>query len=382
MKYQIPQKFQLSTGNVGLKASGKDDLLLIVTNSTNSFCTGVFTKNTFVGAPVLVTKKHLNLTQKTKAILVNAGIANVATGEQGEKDAMMSAENVAKNLGIKKEEVLIASTGVIGQYLPINKFLAKIPGLTKKFHNDIEKAACAIMTTDTFPKIVQENCGESVILGITKGSGMIEPNMATTLTFIMTDAQISNDVLEKKWKEIVDNTFNMVSVDACESTSDMALVISSNQVKTDDNLFFEKLALVAQKLTKKIAQDGEGATKLITVKVSGVKNKNIARAFAKAVVNSDLVKTAIHGQDANWGRIIAAIGSTHFAFDINKLTLKIDQELIFTKGAPVKNFLEKNLFQKKEVVISLDFNEGEESAQAWGCDLSKEYISINGDYRT
>lgn len=381
MNHNIPKYFSFATGSLGLKKD-QDDLLLISCQRP-AICAGVFTLNSFPGSPVIVSKKNLKKSKgKIKAVLANAGCSNVATGEKGIKDSEESARILAEQIGCRSENILLASTGVIGEFLPMEQMRKEISKLPQNQNQAIEPAAKAIMTTDTVHKISSKTVGKAAILGIAKGVGMVEPNMATMLAFILTDAKINLPKLQKMWREIVDDTFNMLSVDACESTSDTALVLASQEYNVDEIKFKKGLAQVALELTKKLASDGEGATILIEATVNNAPSKTKARALAKAVIKSDLVKTAVNGRDANWGRIIGALGSTHFKINIAKISIKIDDQTVFQKGAPAKKINEAKIFQKNSAKIEIDLSAGKYSATAWGCDLSKEYVRINGDYRS
>jgi len=379
--YKTPQGFSFSTTSLGLKQNKSDDFVLITTDKPAA-CAAVFTQNTCLGAPVVVSKEHLNTTNTVKAILINAGIANVATGEKGIEDAKNCAQMVAKNLRCKTEEVLVSSTGIIGHFLVINNMIQAIPLLVENQNKNIEHVAKAIMTTDTVHKIAEAQCGNASIVGVTKGAGMIAPNMATTLTFIMTDANIPKEKLQIKWKEIIDKTFNMMSIDNCESTSDMAIVLANGYEEVDENEFFEKLYNVAESLTKQLVRDGEGATTLIECNVNNCDNQKNAQILAKSVINSDLVKTAIHGKDPNWGRIVQALGGTYIPIDFSKITISLDKQIVFSQGRPNEDFDISQIFQNEECIIDIDCHSGNFSAKAWGCDLSKEYITINADYHT
>ena len=435
MKYSFPKHFYFATTNLG-KKKGQGDNLLLITSERPAVCAGVFTNNSFCGAPVIVSKKYLKASPNDiRAVLVNSGVANVATGEQGIKDAQECAKlasvqincspkalkqnssricttsschlyfkNSSKYLdtlqdfskksdinlcakcksyfGSEPKTVLVASTGVIGQFLPMDKMRDKIPDLLDQKNQDAESGARAIMTTDTVPKIAQSKVGKATILGIAKGVGMIEPNMATMLSFVITDAKIAQPKLQKIWSEITSNTFNMLSVDSCESTSDMALVLANGEYTVNEKKFAQELYNVAESLTRQLARDGEGATILIETVVKNAQTKDKAKILAKSVIKSDLVKTAVHGRDANWGRIIQAMGATKIKVNADKLVIKIDNIVVFKNGAPAKKIDEAKIFQKDSTKIEIDLNNGKAQATAWGCDLSKEYISINADYRS
>jgi len=379
---EIPSGFRLSSANFGLrKNSQKDDACLIFCEQECD-AAAVFTKNIFAGAPVILNKKSLQKSGgKCRAILVNTVFSNAGTGEIGRENAAKIQKFLAEKVGENLEKILLASTGIIGQQLPPEKFLAGIPEILKNFDDDILRAGRAILTTDLVEKIFFAKCGDAKILGIAKGSGMIAPNMATMLGFFLTDAKIDPQKLQKKWAEICDETFNCVSVDNCESTSDAAFVLSSQKIPVDEKIFFEQLFLAAQNLSKKIAADGEGATHLISAIAKNCATKNSAKKLSRAVVKSDLLKAAICGHDANWGRILAAIGATRENFSPEKIDIFFDGEKVFENGAP-KNFNEKKIFQNFEVKIAIDFKNGNFSAESFGCDLTKKYVEINSEYST
>lgn len=378
--FSIPEGFQVTSGSIGLRKF-KDDIAII--NSEKSVkCAAVFTQNKFAAAPILVSKKHLKKTNfYTKAVLINTAYANACTGYQGIKDAKKCVNIVSKNLNCNLSEVLVFSTGKIGVKLPMEKFEIGLPKLCQNFNNDISKFGKAILTTDLVSKIEYQKIGDTKILGFAKGSGMIAPNMATMLAFILTDAKINQFELQKMWTEICNKTFNMISVDACESTNDVALVLSSNLKLVDKNLFKKALHKIAKNLAKKIATDGEGAKYLIEVKTCNCSNQKSAEELAKSIVKSDLVKTAVTGKDVNWGRVCSAIGSAGFDFPINKVSIYFDSECVFKNGKPLE-FNKQNIFKNKVVKIAVDFKNGKCSATAWGCDLTHGYIDINSKYST
>ena len=249
-------------------------------------------------------------------------------------------------------------------------------------NQNVESGARAIMTTDTVPKIAQAKVGKATILGIAKGAGMIAPNMATMLAFVITDAKITQPKLQSMWSSITQDTFNMLSIDNCESTSDMALVLANQVYSVSEKQFAIKLLEVARSLTRQLARDGEGASILIEALVRNAPSIKKARILVKSIIASDLVKTAVHGRDANWGRIIQAMGSTKISINANKLIIKVDGVVVFKQGEPVKNINESKIFTCDAAKIDIDLSSGKAQATAWGCDLSKEYISINADYRS
>lgn len=350
---------------------------------------GVFTRNQIKSAPVLLCQDRLQ-TPVARAVIVNSGCANAGTGSQGNKDAAAMAEAAATKTGVTAAEVLVASTGIIGRSLPIN--------LLRQATNEIELSvngghfmAQAIMTTDTAPKEVACRAGNFIIGGIAKGAGMIHPNMATMLCFITTDAAAQAGFLAQALKVAVDKSFNMVSVDGDTSPNDtvilMANGLSGHEVTADNtsaNTFQEALDAICIHLAKAIARDGEGATKLIEVTVKGATTLPEARDAARTIACSNLVKTAIHGADPNWGRIIVAAGRSLAKIEENKLALTICGVPVVHSGIPI-NFDAQQLsvlLRQDNITIELNLNVGDATATAWGCDLSAEYVAINADYTT
>jgi len=392
--------FEEVTGGVtaprGYKAAGvycgirkiKKDLALI-TSDVPAAIGAVFTLNRTQAAPIIVNKAQLKKTTTCTAIIVNSGNANACTGERGLNDAWTMVKGTAAALNIPEEQVIIASTGVIGQYLPIEKISNGIrivaEMLSEEGSND---AATAIMTTDTFYKEYAVKVtlpqGTFTIGGIAKGSGMIAPNMATMLGFITTDVAIPQPLLQKIFTRSIDISFNRISVDGDMSTNDMATVMANGmsgvEIKEDDAesiaLFTQALDQVQLTLAKMIARDGEGATKLVEVLVTGAKSENEALAAARSVANSNLVKTAIHGKDANWGRIIAAVGYSGIEFSPDNLELSMNDLPILNKNYEIVLDEEKAkiAFLDDEIKLKINLNQGKESACFWTCDLSKEYV--------
>lgn len=382
-----------------LKKSGKNDLGVIF-SKYKAVASGTFTQNK-AAAPLIKLNKEIIDKENIQAIVVNSGNANASTGILGYNNAKEMASTTAKCLGIKAEEVIVASTGVIGVQLPMEKI---VPGIEKVCalvsEEGGEEIAKAIMTTDTFPKIASaefELDGKKVIIsGIAKGSGMIHPNMATMLGFIATDANISKEMLDKAFKESVEKTYNMVSVDGDTSTNDMAVILANgaagnNKIESEDEnytIFKEAIDAVNTQLAKLIAKDGEGATKLIEVNISNAKTLVDARKCAKAVVSSSLVKAAIFGSDANWGRIVCALGYSEADIDIDKIEIWMksqeDEIKIAVNGVGVDfdEDLAKKILDTSSITIDVDLKDGDYNATAWGCDLTYDYVKINGAYRT
>ena len=408
-------EFKLIDGGVcaakGFKASGlycgiknnptkKNDIALLLSDVVCNTA-GVYTQNKVKGAPVIVTKKNLEKSGgKAIAVIVNSKNANTCNAD-GEEKAEKMCSMTAEALGIKPCEVVVASTGVIGQILPIEPIEKAIPLLKEKLsYEGNEEAAVAIMTTDTFKKeyAVEFALGGKVCRmgGMAKGSGMIHPNMATTLNFITTDAAISAEMVKKALSEIVKITYNCLSVDGDQSTNDtcmlMANGLSGNAEITaeggDYEIFKSALYEVMSNLTRMLAKDGEGATKLLTCVCKGAPDLDTAIIVAKSVIRSPLFKCAMFGEDATWGRILCAIGYAEAEFDINKVSVDLSSKAgkihVCENGAGVE-FSEdeaKKVLSEDEIFIDINLFEGEKEATAWGCDLTYDYVKINGDYRT
>lgn len=353
----------------------------------------VFTKNTMPGAPIVVGKEHIS-DGILQAVIVNSKNANVATKIKGIDDSKHICELVAKEYDILSTMVLPSSTGVIGQRLPMDVIVKGCQNLVDDFGKkkaNIEAFAHSIMTTDTRPKWVSVKVGESTILGIAKGAGMIEPNMATMLCYFVSDADISSIHLQNMLKKVVDKSFNRISIDTDTSTSDTVVLMSNGLSGVVDEVEFEKaLEEMAIYLAKEIARDGEGATKLIELTVSGAQTQEQALLTAKSVVNSPLVKTAIYGADLNWGRFVMAIGKVFdYTVDIQKLQiyfgestdrLMINADMIDKESVPLDEI--SSLLQKKEVFIEIVLGDGSFSEKVWGCDLTEEYVKVNAHYTT
>jgi glutamate N-acetyltransferase/amino-acid N-acetyltransferase len=388
--------------HAGIKADPDKKDLAIICCEKKCSAAALFTTNKIKAAPILLSKKHL-IYNEAQAIVVNSGNANACTAN-GIQIADKMCELTANALGIDKQDVIVASTGVIGQVLKTTPFESGIPELADDLSGSERgsaEAAQAIMTTDTFPKqhaVEFELDGVKCrIGGIAKGSGMINPNMATMLVFITTDVSISYELLEKALRGINSKTFNMVSVDGDTSTNDMVSIMASglsgNQEIIYDNdvcylKFREALDNVMRTLAQYIARDGEGATKLIECKVKGAPDKQIAGAVAKSVISSSLVKAALGAADANWGRILCAIGYVGFDFDISKVKIEIASSrgrLMVCKSSTGVSFSEKkatDILSEEEIGIYINLYLGNTSATAWGCDLTQEYVKINADYRS
>jgi glutamate N-acetyltransferase/amino-acid N-acetyltransferase len=383
----------------------KNDICLFVSD-TECNTAAVYTQNKVKGAPLLVTKANLEKSGgKAKAVIVNSKNANTCNAD-GVQKAQMMCDLVANELGIESEKVVVASTGVIGQVLPIEPIQQAVPLLAKNLAYDKNlEAATAIMTTDTVKKeyaVSFEIGGVTCTLGgMAKGSGMIHPNMATTLNFITTDCAVSSEMLQKALSEIVKVTYNCLSIDGDTSTNDMVVLMANGlacnkEIENDNNAdniaayetFKAALFEVMANLTRMLAKDGEGATKLLECFCSGAEDKETAITVAKSVVCSTLFKAAMFGEDANWGRVLCAIGYAEAEFDINKVDVCLGSEFgkieVCKNGAGV-DFSEDEaakILSSDEIQIYVELNGGSESATSWGCDLTYDYVKINGDYRT
>lgn len=394
------KKSAVPDGNDSPVGGQKNDICLIAADVMCNTA-GVYTSNKVKGAPVVVTKKNLEKSGgKAKAVIANSKNANTCNAD-GEEKAMRMCELIASALRIKPEEVVVASTGVIGQILPIEPIEKAVPILVQKLsYTGNAEAATAIMTTDTVKKeyAVKFTAGgkECHLGGMAKGSGMIHPNMATTLNFITTDCSVSVDMLQKALSEIVKITYNCLSIDGDQSTNDTCMLMSSglagNAEITEEGPDFDefKAALyqVMSNLTRMLAKDGEGATKLLTCICSGAPSLDDAITVAKSVIRSPLFKCAMFGADANWGRILCAIGYAEAEFDINKVDVSLGscsgKIQVCQNGAGV-DFSEeeaKIILNEDEIEIYIDLHSGNMSATAWGCDLTYDYVKINGDYRS
>lgn len=393
--------FKAAGEYIGIKAKRKD--LALVYSEKECVYAGAFTQNIVKAAPVIWDQQILQKGQKVRAIVVNSGNANAATGEKGVKDTLEMAATTGEAFGLEKEEVLVCSTGVIGVELPMDIVKTGIKNTALKISETLESAdnaAEAILTTDTAIKTiaVEENiAGTAVHLGgMGKGSGMIHPNMATMLAFITTDANITQVMLQKALKKAIDTTFNMITVDGDSSTNDSVIVLANglagNTLIDSEgeayDKFFESLYEVCKYIAISIVKDGEGATKLLEANLTGVASFESGKALAKSILTSSLVKTAFFGEDANWGRIFCAMGYAGVDFNPDQVDIAIESIAgyvsLLKEGLPVK-FSEvkaKEVLQENEIKILVTMKEGKESVTAWGCDLSYDYVKINGDYRS
>jgi len=386
-----PQGFIAGAVEAAVKYKGRMDLGILYSDKP-AVSAAVFTGNKVKAAPILISMKHQEL-GRVRAVVVNSGCANACTGAKGLKDAVEMAGAAAFKLGIERTQMLVASTGVIGVELPLARIKAGI-GKIKLDGDGGHNLARAIMTTDTRPKEialwVSDSSGHYVISGIAKGAGMIHPNMATLLSFLSTDASISPAFLKKALKTAVDMSFNMITIDGDTSTNDMVSIIANGAAgntmiqQKNGKVFQEALNEVCKYLACSIAGDGEGATKLIEITVTGAKNAADARKAVRTIGGSSLVKSAIHGNDPNWGRVVAALGRSGAYFEEPLLDVFLQGKQVLKQGSPVpfeKNVLSKQL-KKDKVDIKVCLNIANGSATGWGCDLSQEYVTINSDYTT
>lgn len=397
-----PKGFLASGLNAGIKNQTKKDMAMVF-SSTPCAAAGVFTSNLVKAAPVKWDKELVTTSPYVQAVVVNSGIANACTGAEGLGYCADTAAEAAAALNIPKTAVLVASTGVIGKQLPIDKIKSGVTALSKVLgssREDAKLAAEAIMTTDTKSKEVActlELDGKQVtVAGMCKGSGMIHPNMCTMLCFVTTDVAISHELLQKALSDDVVDTFNMISVDGDTSTNDTVLVMANGQAENtpitkegeDYKTFCEALHFIMLELSKKIAGDGEGCTCLFEATVIGAKDKNQARTIAKSVVCSSLTKAAVFGHDANWGRILCAMGYSGAQFDPEVVDIWLESKagtIKIVENGIATDYSEETatkILSEEEVIAKMDIKEGNETATAFGCDLTYEYVKINGDYRS
>ena len=391
----FPQGFKAAGIKAGIKKSGNLDVAVIYTEREAAVA-GVFTQNAVAAAPVFASKKVV-ATGTAHAIAANAGCANACTGVQGEKDARAMQEITAAALGCTPEDVLVASTGVIGVNLPMDKMEAGLKAAVAALSADgSANAGNAIITTDTYSK----SCATEVTLGgkqvrfgaIAKGSGMIQPNMATMLAFITTDAAIDGKLLQKALSEVVEISFNMISIDGDMSTNDMAVVLANGAAGNakitaegaDYEAFKATLAEICKGLSQRIASDGEGATKFLTVHVTGTKSFADAKTIAMSVAKSPLVKTAFFGEDPNWGRVICAVGYAGVPMNPETTVVKFGGIPVYAHGvgADYDEAALKKVMGEHDIVIDIDMGMGTQEATVWTCDFSYEYVKINGEYHT
>lgn len=385
MDLPVPRGFRSYTANMGLKGEGAHDFALVV-SQVPAVSAAVFTKSRFSGPSVRLSRQDTSRGASRGMVVISKN-ANVATGKVGAAHAEEVRRLAAQRAGVASEELVIGSTGVIGRPYPIESIRAGIARIPDELPPaDFGAAAAAIMTTDTHAKSVHLRCGEAVIVGIAKGVGMIEPNMATLLTFFFTDAQLTADRLDAIFRRVIDRTFNALSVDTDTSTSDTAAVFANGLAGPVDEAEFERVLYeAALKLVRDIASDGEGASKLIQVSVTGARDETQAKRVGKSVVNSPLVKTSVHGADPNWGRVAMAIGKLDDDEDIDPARIRIwygDLQLYPEDADDALLEAARKYLGGSEVVIRVDLGIADAAFTVYGCDLTAEYVAINADYTT
>ncbi|HEX6393699.1 MAG TPA: bifunctional glutamate N-acetyltransferase/amino-acid acetyltransferase ArgJ [Acidimicrobiales bacterium] len=383
---RLPTGFVAHTGYAGLRDPGEGDDVSVIVSDRPCASAAVFTRSLFSGPSVALSRKRA-LSGHARGVVVVAKNANVATGPDGARDAEEITRLVAEARGLEPDEVLVASTGVIGRPYPMPALRAHLAGLaTSVFDADAYRVARAIMTTDTIPKVTEQPAGAARVVGVAKGVGMIEPDMATMLAFVFTDAEVDAALLDGMWRRAVDESFNCLSVDTDTSTSDTAIVFANGAAgPVHEAALGVALREVCLDLTLQLARDGEGATKLLTVTVRAAREARQARRVAKAVVNSPLVKTAVHGADPNWGRVVMAIGKCQDETDIDPegVVIRFGGMETYPRRPDVAG-LDRlaQIMSADHVEIEIELNTGEAEATVYGCDLSAEYVRINADYTT
>jgi glutamate N-acetyltransferase / amino-acid N-acetyltransferase len=380
----VPRGFHVHTGRAGIADDGRDDMAVLVSD-TPAAVSGMFTRSRFAGPSVVLSREACR-NGRARGVVVLSRNANVATGETGARQAAEVRDGVADALGCAADDMLIASTGVIGVEYPMPAIRSAIGRLDYPTGTDFRAAATAIMTTDTRPKVVSMRCGDATLVGIAKGVGMIEPNMATMLTFFCTDAEIAAPELDRIFRSVVERTFNAVSIDGDTSTSDSAVIFANGQAGPVAAAEFEQvLHDAALHLVKEIASDGEGATKLIEVHVTGARDTAQAKFVGKAIVNSPLVKTAVHGGDPNWGRVAMAVGTCEDETDIDPERVRIgfaDFDVYPNRPDPDTTARLVKHLSGDQVIIRVDLGIADGTFTVYGCDLTEGYVRINADYTT
>lgn len=395
--FEIIQGLRVGTGSAGIKKPGRKDLVVFEL-APGSHTAGVFTLNAFCAAPVQLAKRHLQQVQP-RYLVINTGNANAGTGQQGLEDAERTCVELAALMGCQPEEVLPFSTGVIGEPLPMECLLAGLPSAIADLNDEgWSDAAAGIMTTDTLPKGATASCqiqGQEVrISGIAKGAGMIKPNMATMLGFVATDATISQPLLKKLLKQACDLSFNRITIDGDTSTNDSCMLIATHQgpelteQQADDLVVFQQaLNQVMKSLALSIVRDGEGATKFVSVQVEQASSSEEALSVAYTLAHSPLVKTALYASDANWGRILAAVGRAPGLEDLNVegVTIYLGDLLLVEQGGRAAGYTEEagtKVMQEAEITLRIQLGRGQCNENVWTCDFSHDYVTINADYRT
>ena len=395
MSILTPRGFLFSVTEAGIKYSGRNDMALICSEG-DATVSALFTRNRVKAAPVILDRARLRYARTARAIVVNSGNANACTGRRGLRDAERICAEVAKGLCIRQRDVLVSSTGVIGTPMPMERVISGIRGLVENLgKRSIEDVASAIMTTDTFPKAASREINRGNIKGriaaVAKGAGMIAPDMATMLCFIITDLAVEYRALKAALKDAVGRTFNLLTVDGEMSTNDSVFIMANgaagNRPITHGgryfNTFGETLFDLCDELSRMIARDGEGATRLLIIKVKRALTHRDARVAALKVANSPLVKTAIYGNDANWGRIMASVGSTGIRFSEEKVSIKINGIEVARRGCSTgRDSIASEAMKTEEVVVEIDLGAGRYEERVYSCDLTEGYITINAEYRT
>jgi len=398
MNFDAPKGFRAAGTTAGLKVSGRPDLALIV-SEVPCAAAAMFTRNRFPGAPVVVSRAHLaKAGRRMRAVVVNSGQANACTGPPGDEVARGMCEAAARIVGCRAEEVIVSSTGVIGRAPDLAKIESALPGLAANASpGGWASAAQGIMTTDTVPKLASREIrlgNDTVrILGIAKGSGMIHPSMATMLAFIATDARVNVPILRKAVRAAVERSFHCVTVDGDTSTSDMVVVLANGAAQArpmkvgtpEFDQFQSALTEVCAELARSVARDGEGATRLVTIHVTGARTEADGRSAAMALARSNLVKCALFGRDPNWGRLACAVGNSSAAYNPEEVVIRIGETRVFDQGRPAtfdESVVHRYLDENQEIEIGVDLKAGDATASVWTCDLTYDYVKINAEYRT
>lgn len=399
-----PKGYKAAGLRAGIKAGKTNKDMAIIVSEVPAVFGGTFTKNVVKAAPVLWGKKMVEEQETARAIIINSGVANACTGEEGMKNVEITAKEVADILGFEKEEVLVGSTGVIGAQLPMDIIKEGVKMLCESIKDDRQSAidaAEAILTTDTHKKEVAvemtfSDGTKATIAGMCKGSGMIHPNMGTMLGFVVSDVAITKELIQKALKADVEDTYNMVSVDGDTSTNDTVFVLANglagNTLISEENddyaVFCKALHEVNEELAKNIAGDGEGCTKLFEVQAYGLETKEEARIMSKSIITSSLTKAAVYGKDANWGRILCAMGYSGVEFDPQKVDIILESEYgtaQIVKDGIATDYSEEEatkILSANPVICKVHAHKGDQMATAWGCDLTYDYVKINADYRS
>ena len=380
----LPKGFLGAGISAGLKKSGAKDLALIVNTGPKYFCAGVFTSNQVIAAPVIWTRNHLTK-NSARAVLINSGGANACTGEEGLKDTEKSAEKVATELQISKDEVAICSTGMIGVRLQMEKLLPGIEAAAKAItESSVNDCAEAIMTTDSQPKIAEYLFEDGVkFLGIAKGAGMLAPSLATMISVIMTDAVIDPKFGQRILEEVCEKTFNRIDSDGCTSTNDTVLFLASGAsgVSIDNDVVYKGIFEISKRLSRKLIEDAEGNTKVIEIEVRNARSERDAVEIGRSCARNNLLKCAINGEDPNWGRVLAAVGTTRAVFDPQNIDVTLNGVMVCRKSQPGDDRALVNL-KGKEVHILIDLHAGTERASILTNDLSADYVHENAAYST